>query len=348
MSGGLDSPLVALTAKRALQRTFAAPELRAYCEVYDHLIPDDERRYAGLAAQHLGIPIDFQPGDEAVPIDWAGRLAPPQPPTDFVVGPTLDQLARAASHARVILTGYDGDTLLEAPLRLHWRERLARGQLAKLGRELAWFVRTQRTLPPVGVRTALARRRDARASVDRPRWVREDFWARTGLAERGRRELLWPGATRAREASVLAFQRPAWGALFDGYDPAYLGRPIDVRHPFLDLRLIRFALRLPVFPWCVNKHLLRRCVEELPAALRRRPKTPLAADPVTRLLSQRGPGALPSPSPSDELDRFLDARELQAAIDGRAWEDDPWPLLRALTFATWLERRPPTPGAVAP
>ena len=131
MSGGVDSSLVALTAKRQLERQFATPELRAYCTVYDHLIPDDERRYARLVANSLSIPIDFQAMDDGALFDWVGRLSPAEPFADIVIGPFLDQLSRLASRFAVVLTGYDGDTLLMAAIRLHWKERLARGEWAR-------------------------------------------------------------------------------------------------------------------------------------------------------------------------------------------------------------------------
>src|SRR4029079_8964300 len=101
----------------------------------------------------LEIPIDFQPMDEGALFDWVGRLRPPEPIADLLMGPFLDQLARLTGRSAVVLTGYDGDTLLRSAFRLHWKERLARGEVAALARELAWYVRTQRALPPIGVRT---------------------------------------------------------------------------------------------------------------------------------------------------------------------------------------------------
>src|SRR5262249_25237335 len=58
MSGGIDSPLVAGTARR-IQTTAAPGELAAFTLVFDRLIPHEERHYAGLAAQTLGIPVHF-------------------------------------------------------------------------------------------------------------------------------------------------------------------------------------------------------------------------------------------------------------------------------------------------
>jgi asparagine synthetase B (glutamine-hydrolysing) len=340
MSGGLDSSLVALTAQRQLQGTHAAPELRAYCAVYDHLIPDDERHYAGLVARSLSIPIDFQAMDDGAPFDWVGRLSPAEPIAAFGMGPFLDQLSRLASRTGVALTGEDGDTLLKAAVRLHWRERLARGEVAGLARDLIWYVSTQRSLPPIGVRTYLANRKHARAPRRRPSWLREGFWQRADLERRWSRGAARPDVTRSREPSVLGFAGRAWGEFFDAHDPGTLGHAIDFRHPLLDLRLIRFAIGLPAVPWCANKHLLRQCLGDLPAAIRRRPKTPLAADPIAALLRRRGPDAVTAPRSMERLASFVDLPALRQALDHILDPGgDPLLPLRAVALGTWLEQR---------
>jgi asparagine synthase (glutamine-hydrolysing) len=347
LSGGVDSPLVALTAKRELQRRFDAPELRAYTCVYDRLIPDDERRFAGLVAGSLSIPIDFQALDDGSLFDWVGRMRPPEPIADYVMGPFLDQLSRLTSHGGVVLTGHDGDALLRAALRLHWRERLGRGELAALARELFWYVRTQRAAPPIGVRTLLANRRRARAPRRRPSWMREEFWTHADLARRWSTGDAPPAASRARDASVLGFNGRAWVGFFDAHDTETLGRLVDFRHPLLDLRLIRFAAGLPVFPWCVDKHLFRQCLDGLPAAVRRRPKTPLALDPIAALVRRRGLGDLPAPAASQALAPFVDLTAARATLRGASADaDDTWLALRAVALGTWLEQRDTAPKAV--
>jgi hypothetical protein len=351
MSGGLDSPLVAMTAKRELARRFPDPELRAYCCVYDHLIPDDERRFAALAARSLSIPIEFQSLDGGSLFDWVGRLSPPEPIADFAVGPFLDQLSRVSRRCAVVLTGYDGDTLLRAAVRLHWRERLARGELAALARDLAWYVRTQRALPPIGVRTALAKRRLAHTPRRRPSWLREAFWTGAALEQRWAHGAAPLPVTRPRDPAVLGFTGPAWGSFFDAYAPERLGVPLELRHPLIDLRLIRFALRLPVVPWCVEKELLRRCLDGLPAEIRRRPKTPLSRDPGVELVRRDGLAAVPAPAPSDELSPFLDVRAARDALrTGPHPSDETWLALRAVALGIWLGQRgrpPATPPAAA-
>jgi asparagine synthase (glutamine-hydrolysing) len=337
LSGGVDSPLVAREAKRALGR-FEGGELRAYTAIYERLVPDDERPYAALAARALDVPIDFQAMDEGALYDWVGRLAPAEPPADAVLGPFLDQLERIARRSAVVLTGYDGDALLGAAVRLHWRERLAQRRLGALARELAWYVRARRSPPPLGVRTALARRRAA--PPRRPPWLRAEAWRRADLEPRWARGRAVPAPASSRQASTLALGGPALGALLDAHDPGYLGRAIEFRHPLLDLRLVRFALRLPAVPWCVDKHLLRRCMDGLPAALRMRPKTPLAADPVAALVRRGDLGRARPPVVGAGLEAFVDAAALADAMAASASaREDPGPLLRAVSLAIWLEQR---------
>jgi asparagine synthase (glutamine-hydrolysing) len=353
MSGGVDSPLVAGIARRELERRFPRPELGAFCCVYDRLIPDDERRYAELAARSLSIPIDVQPLDGGRLFDWVGRLAPAEPFGDVAaVGPCLDQVSRLARRFSVALTGYDGDALLEAALRLHWRERLASGRLGTLARDLAWYVGHTRALPPIGVRTWLAGRSRGVGPARRPRWLREELWRRAASRPSARR----PVGTRSRESreptrgsrepSVRSFASPAWALVFDGYDPGCTGRPLEVRHPLVDLRLIRFALALPAVPWCVDKHLLRRCLDvALPAEIRARPKTPLPADPAAALHRRDGLRSSLPEWRSPLLSAFVDVAAVEEALardnDNRENRDnrddnDLWPLLRTVALGAWL------------
>jgi asparagine synthase (glutamine-hydrolysing) len=342
MSGGVDSPLVARTAQRELAARFPNPELGAYCCVYDRLIPDDERRYAELAARSLSIPIDIQPMDGGQLYDWVGRLSPAEPFGEMGVGPYLDQMGRLAARFSVVLTGYDGDALLDAAVRLHWRERLAQGRLGALARDLVWYVTQMRALPPIGVRTYLARRRRGAEPPSRPSWLREELWLRAGLEQRWAAAHPRTPVATSRQPIARSFASPGWSLLFDGYDPSYTGRAIEVRHPLADLRLIRFAFGLPAVPWCVDKHLLRRCLRDLPAEIRKRPKTPLGADPAAELLRRRGLGPSPPAWQSPELSAFVDVPAVEMTLGKTLRPGELWPLLRAVGLGAWLAGRPPS------
>ena len=64
--------------------------------------------------------------------------------------------------------------------------------------------------------------------------------------------------------------------------------PVEVRHPFFDLRVVNYLLALPPFPLFFEKRLLREAVAgRLPESIRSRRKSPLAGDPLLALLGQR-------------------------------------------------------------
>jgi asparagine synthase (glutamine-hydrolysing) len=337
MSGGVDSPLIALTAKRELDQRFANPELRAYTAVYEHLVPDDERRYAALVAERLAIPIDFQACDDGGLFDWVGRLSPPEPTADSGLAPFLEQLSRMVLGSPVVLTGYDGDLLLRASLPAHFGAALSSWRFGALARDLAWYLGHARSLPPMGVRSRLAARR-ARAAARRPIWWRTDAWARLDLDSRWARTFAPTEFRHSREPARRAFAAPMWGRFFDAYDAAFLGRPVEFRHPLLDLRVLRFGLSLPAIPWCIDKRLLRQALDGMPAEIRRRPKAPLAVDPFGVLIRRMQSGGGPAPRPSDKVGEWLDVAAVTRAL-ARPTADDPWPLLRAFALGLWLDGR---------
>ena len=73
MSGGLDSSTVASQAAAIRAAESSPGDLRAYTWVFDRLIPDEERHYAGLAASHLNLPIEFLALDDYKPSSAPGR-----------------------------------------------------------------------------------------------------------------------------------------------------------------------------------------------------------------------------------------------------------------------------------
>ena len=65
MTGGLDSSSIAATAVGSAQRARPAVDaVDAHTIVYDHLIPDRERHFAGLVAERIGMPITFTAVDD--------------------------------------------------------------------------------------------------------------------------------------------------------------------------------------------------------------------------------------------------------------------------------------------
>jgi asparagine synthase (glutamine-hydrolysing) len=133
-----------------------------------------------------------------------------------------------------------------------------------------------------------------------------------------------------------------WRRLFDRFDPAMYGVPGEVRHPYLDVRLQRFFLTLPVIPWCRDKAILRDAMKgTLPDAVISRKKTPLNADPIqarVRMLSYRYPHPRAGPLLAD----FVEPGMLP---DGPAGESaDYYENLRLFALDHWFACRSASGG----
>jgi asparagine synthase (glutamine-hydrolysing) len=343
LSGGVDSSLIAMTAKRQLERKGGDHAVEGFTCVFDWLIPDEERYYAGLVGQSLGIPIDFQACDDAQLFGGTRHFVPPEPADATYTQPLLEQAERLATGFSTVLTGWDGDALFLAATRLHWRERIQQRRFAALARELAWYIRHERGLPPVGVRTQLAHwRRSRRPLPQRPSWLREEFCERTQLLERWRPIFAPETPVRSREPSRRNFESRAWAGIFDSNDASWLGFPLEARHPLADLRVIRFAMGLPAVPFCVDKSLLRRCMHGLPEAVRTRPKTPLGGRPDQRSFRAHGLGsAARGWDEPQALEMFLDLGAVKRVLAEPSVSIDRLsPTLRAIALGLWVAVQP--------
>src|ERR1700680_4873817 len=88
-----------------------------------------------------------------------------------------------------------------------------------------------------------------------------------------------PHLTRPKAHASLYL--PHWTNLFELSDSGVTHAPVEVRYPFVDLRLVEYLLAIPVFPWAYRKNLLRKYLDgKLPQEVLLRPKTSLSADPA--------------------------------------------------------------------
>lgn len=341
MSGGLDSSALAATAKKALSRTGGPYQLCAYTVVYDRLIPDQERHFAGLVAQKLRIPIRYLAADEYPIFAHADQPAMqfPEPRHDPSATMTADSFAEVAEHCRVALAGWDGDALLtESPkpyLRhLFHERRFSRMLLALLG-----YAASERRLLPRGLWNRLLRR-DAKdqSSLPYPDWLAPEFQHRLDLRDRwhqynaslNARHPLHPYAYRSY--SFLS----ACSNFFEYYDAGLTGLALEYRHPLMDLRLLDFCLSLPPWPWCVKKSILRSAMRGvLPEAVRTRPKTPLAGSPWIERLREGDASSLDGFVAGASLKRYVDARKIPR-FRGASDLNDAWMNMRPRSLDIWL------------
>lgn len=335
MSGGLDSTIVAATAHELLLTRSRPFGLRAYTVVYDRLIPDRERYYSGLVAKALGIPSHFLVADDYRLYERYGQpeLRRSEPFHAPLAAMGVDEFKQMAGNCQVALTGEGGDNLF------HSGDLLQTLPVRRLVADVGKFVLSRRRLPRLGFRTRL---KDLLGShlpePAYPPWLNGAFAVRLDLPARWEQlnNIPWP-IHPTRPKGYQSLIKPFWPYIFDCYDPGMTLVPIEVRHPFFDLRLANYLLAIPPIPWCVDKDLLRRATHGiLPEPVRRRPKAPLAGDPVRELLRDRDARWVDDFDPTPELGKYVE-RDAVPKVFGEEDPNKAWMNLRPLSLNYWLQ-----------
>ncbi len=339
LSGGLDSTAIAATARQVLLERGAPFEVRGHTVVYDELIPDEERRFANIAAAALGVRTNFLVADGYEPFEAWDRpdLATTEPTDDPFLLIHFHYLRQAASHSPVLLCGEGGDEVLWPSTVLSLSKRMTALELAG---DVARSIVFHRRRPPAGLRVRVRRwlGKDS-GTPPFPAWLDPEFAASLGLYDRWSEfnapEVLADDAVRAEARSRLA--SGPWPWYFEFSDPGVTRIPVEIRYPFLDVRLVGDLLAMPPLPWSVNKHLLRTAMRgTLPESIRLRPKSPLGGDPLCAHLRKPGADRLDRFEPTVELSRSVDRSLVPALAGGGA--DDPWLHIRPLCLNYWLDR----------
>ena len=311
MSGGLDSTSLAAVA------CDLGADVHACAVVYDELLPDEERHYATLAANHLGIPISYVVADQYSLFDEQvrGDMDQPEP---FLLSPRTAQfhtlLRLCEAHSNVALTGFDGDAFMNEPKQRRFK-----------------------------VRTALRRIIGKRSQEPAlPEWIDESFAKRTNLLDRLKQSSVNPVNPHERRPwAMWALESKVWAPLFEGYDKSATRLNLELRHPFIDVRLVEYLLAIPPVPWCSNKHILRLAMKDrLPAAVINRPKTPLAGDPTLQLVRRGSVRWLDSFEVNPQLESFVNL-SLRRSIADELTPDGLWASLRVFALNYWLTNSQP-------
>jgi asparagine synthase (glutamine-hydrolysing) len=338
MSGGLDSPAIAAVAAGLLRERSTDFVLQAITSVYDRLIPDGERHYARLVADHLNIPIHYDVRDDETSIaDWdrvqVHTPEPVQNPAAFVAA--TEFLEKVPAHARVFLYGEGPDNALRYEWRPYLSHLAARRHVGALIRALSSDLLMHPRVPLWSLMREVtgARGREKRWRQVFPSWLNEEFAARSACRER------WDAHYRPSESPHPVrplghggFGAAHWQSLFDDCDIRGALSCTETRHPFLDLRLLQYMLALPAMPWCRNKMIIRRAMKTtLPVEVLRRKKSPVPVSPdVVRAAACGLPRLVPAPT----LSRYVNAGKVPLAatnaVELRA-------ALRPLGLNHWLQ-----------
>jgi asparagine synthase (glutamine-hydrolysing) len=338
MSGGLDSSTVAAAAAALLK---GKGSLQAITLVHNEVIPDEERKYAGIVARHLKIPVHFLAVDDYKLFERCNSpgFNFPEPQSLELAAMSDDRHQRAASHGPVMLTGEGGDPGLVPSLsfyrgarifRLLWdvtRYSLSHGRHPRLGFHLAWL--RWRGMPTAEVPPF-------------PEWLEPNFESRANLRERWREIMEDPSSAHPdRPKAHASVCQTHWSAYFEEHDAASTRVRLEVRHPLFDVRVLRFMLRLPTLPWCADKELLREAMHgDLPEEILRRPKAPLAGDPFIGLLRREDSDRLTEFAPAPELNNFIVCERIPSLARGHV-PYAPSLHFRPLSLNYWLRTRQP-------
>lgn len=341
LSGGLDSASIAAMARELAAKAGSTSELRALTVVYETLIPDRDGDFARKVAEFLRIPIRCLAVDHLRLFDrWDDpEINWPEPVDDPFFAGIIDQFKMIAADSRVVLSGEGSDNLMHFEMWPYARDMFQRREWAHffaLVPRYLWL----RPSPWPGVR----RRVKGLFGLDPtapnfPKWIAPDFARRVNLEARWKEVGSDPKRLRhpINPTAHGSLEIPQWSRLFEHENPGVTRFPVEVRHPFLDLRIVNYLLALPPFPWFYEKMLLRAAMAgRLPESVRLRPKTPLAGDPLIAQLQMPGAEWVDHVHWNGEMDQFID-RSALAPLNGVKISETADSLVRPICLNFWLQ-----------
>jgi len=290
MSGGLDSCSVAAVARRVVGFD-GSPELVAGSFVFGTRLDCDEGPYIRTMTADLGLQsVEVQAerrwylatGDDA----FSPSLESPfMPAWEGCYEELTDSLRQRG--VNILLTGHGGDELLCGSPRVYadrlrqrdWsagRELVRHARRANLSLARAFYGWMLRPLLPPTLDRRFRRWFGRSDGGSLPAWIAADFARRTNLEQRlqgapSRLRFLDYGRQDVYDAAVGFGTHPyatQW------YERRPRQQPLDVRHPYLDRRLVEFVLSIPsreLISVAATKPLLRDAMRGyLPESVRQR------------------------------------------------------------------------------
>ncbi|HET6933116.1 MAG TPA: asparagine synthase-related protein, partial [Candidatus Acidoferrum sp.] len=293
LSGGLDSGSVCATAAKLARGNGSLAGLKTFTISWRPLFDDPEPEFAQLTARHLGLAHEILEENSIQPNEQYAAAGSPEPTAELFLDRDHRFYQRISEYARVVLAGDGGDDVLTGQSWPYLKYLTVRGEWGEIVSRFGKFFFAHGSFPPLrgGFRNKLRRFVGAQQALQElPEWLTEGpaRRMRTDSGERFRQQPpiaehpLHPDAFRALHTGY-------WASVHESEDAGYTGVPLETRTPLLDLRILRFLLRLPPVPWCIDKELGRRAMKgELPEEVLARPKAPLLADPLEVCWQRQG------------------------------------------------------------
>lgn len=344
LSGGLDSSSVAATAGELRGEKFPELRLHAFTAVASDDASDRDLTAARAVANALKIPLHTTSLAGAKLFenweDTDSRWA--EPTEDPFAAKFLEQFREIAQRVRVVFSGEGSDNLMEFEMGQHIRSLWREGRFGRLGFDIAEHIIARFRAPdgvcgPLRRIGRLASKRKTGAAI--PPWLDSELISRLNLESRWASpvaDLPWSlHPVHPKAYGSLFF--PQWKYLFQQESAEVTRQPVEVRYPFLDLRIVNFMLAIPALPWFFRKHILREAMRgKLPEQIRMRPKRPMLKDPVVEALCAGGTGEVELRRLSEELSGYVAAERLHPLLE----DDDSEEVmlrLRPYCLSYWLQ-----------
>jgi asparagine synthase (glutamine-hydrolysing) len=332
MSGGLDSAAVAATARDASRaaKPGSGTDIHAFTMVYESLVTDDEGRYARELAQYLKIPVECIALDELRPFEgWTSGDAAasdlsgsesesvcywPEPVDDPFMAGLFVQFRAIAKTCRVALSGDGNDNLMHFEMWPYAKSLARRNEWGTLARHLSLYLRQRKSALQGAVRRLKKAWGKDELRPEFPKWVSPGLVERLRLKDRGAK--LHEGSPGPAHPVLPtghgSLSLPQWTNLFELQSAGVTRCAVEMRHPFLDLRVVNFLLSLPPFPLYMEKKLLREALAgRVPESIRTRKKTTLPSGALEHYMRR----------PETDWTRNINwAKEMEGYVDTSKWE----------------------------
>jgi asparagine synthase (glutamine-hydrolysing) len=341
LSGGLDSGSVCATASRISRESGTFPRFKAFTISWRPLFDDPEPRFAQFTARHLGLAHEILEENSVRPDERQSAASLPEPSAEFFLNRDQRFYQAISQHARVVLSGDGGDDILSGQSWPYLKHLYKRGDWGDILRNFGGFLGTHGRFPPLrgGFRNKIRGLLGAQdAPQQLPAWLNEGF-AKRSLGTSGERfeecppieaHPLHPDAYRALHSGY-------WASVHESEDAGCTGVTLETRAPLLDLRILRFLLRLPPVPWCINKELSRRAMKgPLPENVLARPKAPLLEDPLEACWQKEGWRPNPDKNPPKIVHEFVNWEHWLATFENSKGYFH-YEYLYPLSFSLWLK-----------
>lgn len=346
LSGGLDSSSVCAVAAQIAGKRGFKDQLKAFTVSHEALFDDPEPAIAEITTQYINISSKVIGETEFAPFEGLGAEADevsiPEPGNEVFIASDRRQFQRVAAHSNVVLSGDGGDDVLTGQGWPYLVYLCRRGDWVRIARDFGGYVWSHQRIPPLrgGFRSTLRRLLKRETSfAGFPNWLNEEFAARTNLRQRWLelRKRKTPQGHPLHPAAYAALHDKYWGQVLEEEDAGWTRARLETRAPLLDLRILKFLLRLPPVPWCIDKELCRKAMRDmLPAVVIERPKTPLTKDPLEMCAAHpEWASRLPKEAPQS-LEKFVNWTkwcETFGLIKGCL----NWPILRPVSLLYWLK-----------